>query len=185
MSLTKLRNRSSFKQRLADQRPPARESLSLLLAVTLARPMLRGVARLHSSKERTVTIEVKAWLTSMACGKAKELNCGTTPLLARHAREHGPGGGTLPRQPGAGSSWRRLHRRTIRATERCGVHLSYDENLGCQAIATTSPPTCSRAACSRELARDHERPGADASSVRRSFRSDAERVCNLHSLVGR
>jgi len=89
MSLNKLRNRSSFKQRLTDQRPPARESLSLLLAVTLARPMLRGVARLRSGKEPTVTIEAKAWLTSLACGKAKDLNCGTTPLLARHAREHG------------------------------------------------------------------------------------------------
>jgi hypothetical protein len=63
--------------------------------------MLRGVARLRSGKEPTVTIEAKAWLTSLACGKAKELNCGTTRLLARHAREHGR------RRDTASSTWRR------------------------------------------------------------------------------
>jgi hypothetical protein len=48
-------------------------------------------------KEPTITIEAKAWLTSLACGKAKELGypheLWTTRLLARHAREHGPAEG--------------------------------------------------------------------------------------------
>ena len=41
--------------------------------------------------------EAKAWLTSLACRKAKELGypheLWTTRLLARHAREHGPAEG--------------------------------------------------------------------------------------------
>src|SRR6478672_4907502 len=45
----------------------------------------------------TITIEAKAWLTSLACRKAKELGypheLWTTRLLARHAREHGPAEG--------------------------------------------------------------------------------------------
>jgi hypothetical protein len=152
--------------------------------------MLRGVARLRSGKEPTVTIEAKAWLTSLACGKAKELgyprelwnDAASCPArtrawpaeeyclanLAQSALEEG----CIEEQ--------------AEQPERCGGHHSYDENLGCPGDRDDVPrATCPRAACSRELARDHERPGADASSVRRSFRSDAERVCNLHSLVGR
>ena len=48
-------------------------------------------------KEPVITIEAKAWLTSLACRKAKELGypheLWTTRLLARHAREHGPAEG--------------------------------------------------------------------------------------------
>src|SRR5246127_2317434 len=53
--------------------------------------------RPHPGKEPTITIEAKAWLTSLACRKAKELGypheLWTTRLLARHAREHGPAEG--------------------------------------------------------------------------------------------
>jgi transposase len=51
----------------------------------------------RAGKEPTITIEAKAWLTSLACRKAKELGypheLWTTRLLARHAREHGPAQG--------------------------------------------------------------------------------------------
>ncbi len=47
--------------------------------------------------EPTITVEAKAWLTSLAYRKAKELGypheLWTTRLLARHAREHGPAEG--------------------------------------------------------------------------------------------
>jgi hypothetical protein len=47
--------------------------------------------------EPTITLEAKAWLTSLSCRKAKELGhpheLWTTRLLARHAREHGPAEG--------------------------------------------------------------------------------------------
>ena len=47
--------------------------------------------------EPTITLEAKAWLTSLPCRKAKELGypheLWTTRLLARHAREHGPAEG--------------------------------------------------------------------------------------------
>jgi transposase len=50
--------------------------------------------RPRPGKEPVITIEAKAWLTSLACRKAKELGypheLWTTRLLARHAREHGP-----------------------------------------------------------------------------------------------
>src|SRR5436189_3656088 len=53
--------------------------------------------RPRPGKEPTITIEAKAWLTSLACRKAKELGYAhelwTTRLLARHAREHGPAEG--------------------------------------------------------------------------------------------
>jgi len=53
--------------------------------------------RPRPGKEPTITIEAKAWLTSLACRKAKELGypheLWTTRLLARHAREHGPAEG--------------------------------------------------------------------------------------------
>ena len=47
--------------------------------------------------EPTIALEAKAWLTSLSCRNAKELSypheLGTTRLLARHAREHGPAEG--------------------------------------------------------------------------------------------
>jgi hypothetical protein len=47
--------------------------------------------------EPTITLEAKAWLTSLSCRKAKELGypheLWTTRLLARHAREHAPAEG--------------------------------------------------------------------------------------------
>ena len=53
--------------------------------------------RPRPGKEPVITIEAKAWLTSLACRKAKELGypheLWTTRLLARHAREHGPAEG--------------------------------------------------------------------------------------------
>src|SRR6266513_1763975 len=69
-------------------------------------PMAALDDRPRPGKEPTITIEAKAWLTSLACRKAKELGypheLWTTRLLARHAREHGPAEGRLPRQPGPG-----------------------------------------------------------------------------------
>src|SRR6202158_4099474 len=48
-------------------------------------------------KQPTITAEAKAWVVNLACRKAKELGypheLWTTRLLARHAREHGPGEG--------------------------------------------------------------------------------------------
>ena len=53
--------------------------------------------RPRPGKEPVITIEAKAWLTSLACRKAKKLGypheLWTTRLLARHAREHGPAEG--------------------------------------------------------------------------------------------
>ena len=53
--------------------------------------------RPRPGKAATITAEAKAWLVSLACRKAKELGypheLWTTRLLARHAREHGPGEG--------------------------------------------------------------------------------------------
>jgi hypothetical protein len=52
---------------------------------------------IESGAEPTITLEAKAWLTSLSCRKAKELGypheLWTTRLLARHAREHGPAEG--------------------------------------------------------------------------------------------
>src|ERR1700747_2871490 len=60
-------------------------------------PMAALDDRPRPGKEPTITIEAKAWLTSLACRKAKELGYAhelwTTRLLARHAREHGPAEG--------------------------------------------------------------------------------------------
>jgi transposase len=53
--------------------------------------------RPRPGKEPVITPEAKAWLVSLACNKAKEHGypheLWTTRLLARHAREHGPGAG--------------------------------------------------------------------------------------------
>jgi hypothetical protein len=53
--------------------------------------------RPHPGKVPTITMEAKAWLTDLACRKAKEFNypheLWTTRLLARHAREYGPAEG--------------------------------------------------------------------------------------------
>jgi transposase len=57
-------------------------------------PMVALDDRPHPGKEPAITMEAKAWLTSLACRKAKDLGypheLWTTRLLARHAREHGP-----------------------------------------------------------------------------------------------
>ena len=56
--------------------------------------MERPLLAKRSFGEPTITLEAKAWLTSLSCRKAKELGypheLWTTRLLARHAREHGP-----------------------------------------------------------------------------------------------
>jgi len=53
--------------------------------------------RPRPGKEPVITPEAKTWLVSLACDKAKEHGypheLWTTRLLARHAREHGPGAG--------------------------------------------------------------------------------------------
>ena len=53
--------------------------------------------RSRPGREPSITLEAKAWLTSLSCRKAKELGypheLWTTRLLARHAREHGPAEG--------------------------------------------------------------------------------------------
>jgi transposase len=53
--------------------------------------------RPRPGKEPVITAEAKAWVTNLACRKAKELGypheLWTTRLLARHAREHGPAEG--------------------------------------------------------------------------------------------
>src|ERR1022692_1692817 len=60
-------------------------------------PMAALDDRPRPGREPTITLEAKAWLVSLACRKAKELGypheLWTTRLLARHAREHGPGEG--------------------------------------------------------------------------------------------
>ncbi len=60
-------------------------------------PMAALDDRPRPGKEPTITIEAKAWLTSLACRKANDLGypheLWTTRLLARHAREHGPAEG--------------------------------------------------------------------------------------------
>ncbi|MGB6398804.1 MAG: hypothetical protein WBF73_24465, partial [Bradyrhizobium sp.] len=53
--------------------------------------------RPRPGREPSITLEAKAWLTSLSRRKAKELGypheLWTTRLLARHAREHGPAEG--------------------------------------------------------------------------------------------
>lgn len=53
--------------------------------------------RPRPGKEPVITPEAKAWLVSLACDKARDHGypheLWTTRLLARHAREHGPGAG--------------------------------------------------------------------------------------------
>jgi len=60
-------------------------------------PMAALDDRRHPGKEPTITMEARAWLTDLACRKAKELGypheLWTTRLLAQHAREHGPAEG--------------------------------------------------------------------------------------------
>ena len=60
-------------------------------------PMAALDDRPHPGKEPAITLEAKAWLTDLACRKAKEFGypheLWTTRLLARHAREHGPAEG--------------------------------------------------------------------------------------------
>src|SRR5712671_3694677 len=60
-------------------------------------PLMALDDRPRPGKEPTITPEAKAWLVSLACDKAKDHGypheLWTTRLLARHAREHGPGAG--------------------------------------------------------------------------------------------
>jgi transposase len=60
-------------------------------------PMAALDDRPRPGREPAITVEAKAWLTSLACRKAKELGypheLWTTRLLAHHAREHGPAEG--------------------------------------------------------------------------------------------
>jgi len=60
-------------------------------------PMAALDDRPRPGKAPTITLEAKAWLTSLACRKAKDLGypheLWTTRLLARHARDHGPAEG--------------------------------------------------------------------------------------------
>jgi len=60
-------------------------------------PMAALDDRPRPGREPTITVEAKAWLTALACRKAKELSypheLWTTRLLARHARMHGPAEG--------------------------------------------------------------------------------------------
>jgi transposase len=53
--------------------------------------------RPRPGREPKITVEAKAWVTSLACRKAKDLGypheLWTTRLLASHAREHGPAEG--------------------------------------------------------------------------------------------
>jgi len=62
-------------------------------------PMAALDDRPRPGKEPTITAEAKAWITNLACRKAKEFGypheLWTTRLLARHAREHGPAEGHL------------------------------------------------------------------------------------------
>jgi len=50
--------------------------------------------RVRPGREPIITVEAKAWLTDLACHKAKDFGypheLWTTRPLARHAREHGP-----------------------------------------------------------------------------------------------
>jgi len=54
--------------------------------------------RPRPGRDPTITLEAKAWLTSLSCWKAKELGypheLWTPRLLARHAREQLPPKGT-------------------------------------------------------------------------------------------
>jgi len=60
-------------------------------------PMAALDDRPRPGREPSITLEAKAWLTSLSCRKAKELGypheLWTTRLLARHAREHSPAEG--------------------------------------------------------------------------------------------
>ncbi len=60
-------------------------------------PMAAPDDRPRPGREPTITLEAKAWLTSLSCRKAKELGypheLWTTRLLTPHAREHGPAEG--------------------------------------------------------------------------------------------
>src|SRR5258707_5363344 len=60
-------------------------------------PLMALDDRPRPGKEHTITTEAKARVVSLACDKAKDHGypheLWTTRLLARHAREHGPGAG--------------------------------------------------------------------------------------------
>src|SRR3984893_10567314 len=60
-------------------------------------PMAALDDRPRPRREPKISLQAKAWLVSLACRKAKDLDypheLWTTRLLARHAREHGPAEG--------------------------------------------------------------------------------------------
>jgi len=60
-------------------------------------PMATLDDRPRPGRERSITLEARTWLISLACRKAKDLGypheLWTTRLLASHAREHGPAQG--------------------------------------------------------------------------------------------
>jgi transposase len=60
-------------------------------------PMAALDDRPRPGRERSITLEARAWLVSLACRKAKDLGypheLWTTRLLASHAREYGPSEG--------------------------------------------------------------------------------------------
>jgi len=66
-------------------------------------PMAALDDRPRPGREPSITLEAKAWLTSLSCRKAKELGypheLWTMRLLARHAREHGPAEGHAAQGP--------------------------------------------------------------------------------------
>jgi transposase len=96
MLLTYRENRSFFAvgQRLGVHHQTVQRCVERALAYG---PLAALDDRPRPGKEPTITPEAKAWLVSLACDKAKEHGypheLWTTRLLARHAREHGPGAG--------------------------------------------------------------------------------------------
>src|SRR6266516_918598 len=124
--------------------------------------------RPRPGKEPVITPEAKAWLVSLACDKAKEHGhpheLWTTRLLARHAREHGPGAGhpclsrlvqgTVCKLLGQEEIKPKMAEvlcvyREVQVLKKAAAKskkskkpvtiVSYDEKPGIQAIATTAP----------------------------------------------
>src|SRR6266699_1883548 len=128
--------------------------------------------RPRPGKEPTITIEAKAWLTSLACRKAKELGypheLWTTRLLARHAREHGPAEGhACLANLAQGTVCKILDQEEVKLLKKAAVAsrkkpgdpvaiISYDEKPGIQAIATTAPDLPPQPGVHATFARDHE-----------------------------
>src|SRR5262244_2373316 len=158
--------------------------------------------RPRPGKEPTITFEARAWLTSLACRKAKDLGypheLWTTRLLARHACEHGPMAGhpclaklaqgtvckildqeeVKPhkvryylerRDPDFAEKMAevlcvyrkvKLLKKAAAASRKkpsdAVAVISYDENAGIQAIATTAPDLPPVPGVHASFAREHE-----------------------------